>query len=170
MKATFLLCLVLLAAGLSGCSTHRPSVLPVAYHNSRYNLTFYLPADWHGYLVQTRQWNGITYAQATDRDEVVTHGQMIDILRGAQGKTGKPYQDIPIFIFTRQQWDDMHHGKFVDDQYAGGVIYEMWHNDDYVFGISSRFNVDDSVPGWDVAQKNVDQNCAAHPMPHLYPE
>lgn len=169
MKLNLLCLMFFLAAVLSSCSINHPSGLPVAYHNSRYDLTFYLPPDWRGHSVATEQWNGQTYVPTKDRDETVAHGPVIELLRSPPTKSAPPYQDIPIMIFTRQQWDDLHHGKY-DAAGAGGSIYELWHNDKYVFGIHSRYNWNDSVLGWDAAQKIVDQNCVAHPTLHLYSE
>jgi hypothetical protein len=97
---------------------------------------------------------------------VLARGPII-VLRSPQWGTNNLCQDIPVYIFTRQQWDDIHHGKY-GAAGAGGVIYELWHNDKYVFGIHSRYNADDSVNGWKEAQDIVNQNCTAHPEPHLH--
>jgi hypothetical protein len=170
MNPKFLLCLALvLGGGLFGCSTayNQLSGLPIRYHNSQYDLTLYLPTDWKGYSVLTDEWEGETYLPEKDKDVVLARGPIIE-LRNPQWKTNDLYQDIPIFIFTRQQWDDIHLGKY-DAVGAGGIIYELWHNGKYVFGIHSRYNSDDSVKGWKEAQDIVNQNCAAHPEPTLYP-
>jgi hypothetical protein len=116
--------------------------------------------------VLTEQWEGETYLREKDTDVVLARGSII-VLRNPQWETNNLYQDIPIYIFTRQQWDDIYPGKY-DAAGAGGVIYELWHNDKYVFGIHSRFNTDDSVNGWKEVQDTVNQNCAAHPEPHLH--
>ncbi len=169
MKSKLILCLVLvLSGGLFGCSTtqNHPSGLPIRYHNTQYDFTFYLPESWKGYSVLTDQWEGITYLEKEDKDAVLARGPII-LLRNPQWKTNKPYQDIPIYIFTRQQWDDDKSGK-LSAEGAGGIIYELWHNDKYVFGIHSRFNANDSVPGWDEAQNIVNTNTAAHSEPHLH--
>jgi hypothetical protein len=164
MKPKLLLGLALVLSGVwFGCST---AALPIRYHNAQYDLAFYLPTDWKNYSVLTQQWNGEKYAP--DKDAVVTmaHGSII-VLRNPQWKTNNLYQDIPICIFTRQQWDDINLGKYYA-QGAGGVIYELWHNDKYVFCIHSRYNANDSVNGWKEVQDIVNQNCAAHPEPHLH--
>ena len=170
MNFKLILCLALvLGGGLFGCSTNTPNQrasLPLHYHNAQYDFTFYLPADWQGYSVLIDEWEGETYLAKKDADVVLARGPII-VLRNPQWKTNNLHQDIPIDVFTRQQWDDIHLGKY-DAVGAGGVIYELWHNDKYVFGMHSRYNADDSVNGWKEVQDIVNQNCAAHPEPHLH--
>jgi hypothetical protein len=168
MKPKLILCLALvLSGGLFGCATnHQLTGLPIRYHNAQCDFTFYLPASWQDYSILTQQWEGEKYLPEKDKDVVLARGSII-VLRNPQWKTNSLYQDIPIYIFTRQQWDDTNLGKYYA-QGAGGVIYELWHNDKYVFCIHSRYNTDDSVNGWKEVQDIVNQNCAAHPEPHLH--
>lgn len=177
MNAKTLLVLAFaLSGGLIGCSTtvsnvglkapNHPLGLPVFYRSAQYDFTFFLPASWQGYSVLAQQWDGETYLPAVDRGAIVEHGPVI-VLRHSQWKPDKRYQDIPVLVFTRRQWDAEHHGKFVIG--AGGVDEEIAHNPSYVFAISSRFNADDSVKGWEGAGRIVDQNTGIN-APHLYPE
>jgi hypothetical protein len=162
---------LMLAGLLIGCSTtqHHPADLPVRYHNAKYDLTFYLPTSWRDYSVLGEQWDGETYLPDKDKDVVLTHGPII-VLRNPLWKTDDQYQDIPIYIFTRQQWTDDKTGNFSAEG-AGGVLYELWHNDKYVFGMHSRtFGFDTDLKDWPKAAKIVDQNCAFHSTSHLYPE
>jgi hypothetical protein len=171
MKPKLLLCLALiLAVGLIGCSTvqNHPAGLPIRYHNSKFDLTFYLPASWRGYSVLTEHWDGGTYSSEKDMDIALARG-LIVVLRNPLWKTNDLYQDIPIYVFTRRQWDDMHLGKY-DAAGAGGLIYELWHNDKYVFGIHSRAFWEEELKDTREAENIVDQNCALHTAPHLYPE
>jgi hypothetical protein len=158
---------VLLATGCGSLNApNRPSGLPLRYHNAQYDFTFFLPASWQGYSVLPQQWEA--QIRSADTREVVgsEHGPVI-VLRDPHWKASEPYQDIPILVFTRSQWDAEHQGKFFP--YAGGVIFEMQHNDNYVFGIYSRFNADDTVKGWKEADDIVTRNQAANAT-HLYPE
>ena len=155
-----------------GCSTtqNHPAGLPVRYHNAKYDLTFYLPQNWKGYSVLTEHWDGETYLADKDKDVVLARGPII-VLRNRLWKTNDQCQDIPIYIFTRQQWTDDKTGKSSAEG-AGGVIYELWHNDRYVFGIHSRtFGFNTDLKDWRETENIVNQNSAAHsPKPHLYPE
>ncbi len=166
----WLLCLALVfSGGLLGCSMSHDQLsnLPVRYHNAQYALTFDLPDDWRAYSVLMSQWDGEKYSPGKDTEIVVAHGPII-ILRNPQWKANAIYQDIPIYVFTHQQWNDINLGKYGSPVVAGGVIYELWHNNKYVFGIHSRYNANDSVPGWKEVENIVNQNCTAHPEPHLH--
>jgi hypothetical protein len=171
MKTEIVLLLAFaLSGGLFGCSTTDGNVrlaVPVRYQDSRYDLTFALPSGWQGYEVLKQQWEGQTYLAAMDKTTVPEQGPVI-VLRHPQWTAGNPSQDIPILVFTRGQWDSLHHGNFTI--YAGGVVYELWHNQKYVFGIHSRYNADDSATGWREAQDVVERNSKIHDTPHLYPE
>jgi hypothetical protein len=172
MKLKSFLCLALVLAGvLLGCSTipNHPDDLPIVYRNQQYVFIFSLPADWHGYTVVIQHWDGETYLPDKDKDVVLANGPII-VLRNPLWKTEDLYQDIPIYVFTRRQWDDMHLGKY-DAAGAGGVVFELWHNDKYVFGIHSRtFGYNEDLKDWRKTEDIVDRNCAAHPGKHLYPE
>ena len=86
-----------------------------------------------------------------------------------QWQTNDLYQDIPINVFTHQQWTEEQQGKMWPDISAGGVIYELWDNRNYVFAMSSRYDAQDDVKGWQEAADIIATNCAAHPGPPLYP-
>ena len=158
--------MALLASGCANAPTH-PSALPLCYHNKEYALVFFLPASWQGYSVLLQQWEGISYSPAKDATAVTAQGPMI-VLRNPQWKADDPYQDIPIMVFTRSQWDSNKQGRFGIG--AGGFDEEMWHNQKYVFGMSSRYNAADDVKGWKEVADIVEQNHAAHNMPRLYPQ
>jgi hypothetical protein len=155
----------LLAAGCGGLKApDQPAALPVRHHDAQYDFTFFLPADWHGYSVRVEQWE-VSAAPSTNA-VAPAHGPRI-ILRHPQWRAGAPYQDIPIDVFTRAQWEDAWRtGNFPTG--AGGLEYEITHNGKYVFGIHSRFAADDSVNGWEEAFKAADWNMNAG-RPHLHP-
>jgi hypothetical protein len=168
MNSKLILCLTFVLSGeLFGCSTadKQLSSLSVHYHSAEYNLMFYLPATWKGYSVLLGQWDGETYLPEKDKVAEVARGP-ITTLRDPNWETNHVCQDIPIYVFTRGQWDDIHRGKY-DAVGAGGVIFELWHNDKYVFGIHSRYNENDSLEGWKDAQQILNKNCDAHSEPHL---
>ena len=158
---------------LAGCASmdvaSRPSGLPVRYHSARYDLTFYLPASWRDYSVWVQQLDDERYSPAEDRQVIVGHTPMIT-LRHPQWQASAPYQDIPILVFTRAQWDALHHGKLWPSIFAGGVMDELWHSQRFVFAMSSRYNAADEVRDWKEVTEIVEQNRAANKMPRLYPE
>jgi hypothetical protein len=132
-------------------------------------LTFFLPVNWQGYSALVQQWDGVHYSPPVDKVIVVGHGAMI-VLRHPQWKASAPSQDIPILVFTLAQWDALHHGKLWPSQFAGGVMEEIWHNRQYVFGMSSRCAFEETVGRWKETADIVEQNLAANKMPHLYPD
>src|SRR5690348_9087663 len=102
--------LALLATDCVNAPNH-PSALPLCYHNKEYGLTFFLPANWQGYSVLVQQWEGISYLPARDTTALIAHGPMI-VLRHPQRKGDDPYQDIPIMVFTLNQWESDKQGGF----------------------------------------------------------
>jgi hypothetical protein len=158
--------MALLASGCANAPTH-PSALPLCYHNKEYGLVVFLPPSWQGYSVLLQQWEGISYLPAKDVTAVTAQGRMI-VLRHPQWRADDPYQDIPIMVFTRSEWDSDKQGRFGIG--AGGFDEEMWHNQKYVFGMSSRYNAADDVKSWKEVADIVEQNHAANSLPRLYPQ
>jgi hypothetical protein len=130
----------------------------VLYHNSEYGLDFSLPESWRGYSVLVQRWESSAHKPALDQDVTVGHRPVI-VLRNPAWRADDPRQDIPILVFTREQWA----ADMQDGIYAGGVTYEISHNGRFVFGIHSRFNWDESVKGTEEAGEIVDRNEAAGP-------
>jgi hypothetical protein len=152
----------------SGGDAEEPNdvaALPVHYRNVKCDFTFSLPAGWHGYSVLIQEWEGQTYLRRTDSLAVTERGPLI-VLRHPQWKEKSRRQDIPILVFTRSQWRAREQGKFTTD--TGGFDEEIGHNRNYVFAVSSRFNADDSVDGWNEARETVERNQALN-GPQLYP-
>ena len=160
---------VLLTTGCGSLNApNQPSDLPLRYHNAQYDLTFFLQASWRGYSVLVQQLDDERYLPTEDKQVLVGHTPMIT-LRHPRWQASTPYQDIPILVFTRAQWDALHHGKLWPSLFAGGVMDELWHNQGFVFAMSSRYNWGELTGAKEVADI-VEQNRASNKMPHLYPE
>jgi hypothetical protein len=156
------LTVALLGAGCGNIGAQfQPSTLPLCYRNDKYDLTFFLPASWQGYSVLLQQWDGVAYSPAADKTIVTGHGMMIT-LRHPQWTAKAPYQDIPILVFTHAQWDALNAGKLWPSFFAGGTIEELWQTQKYVFAMSSRYALDDSVKEWKETTDIVQRNHAAH--------
>ena len=156
--------ILLLASGCGNMGvTRHLSGLPLLYHNKHYGLAFCLPASWQGYSVLAEQWEGETYVLAKDELLITERGPII-VLRHPEWRDDRPSQDIPLLVFTRRQWQAMREGKFSVG--VGGVWEEVMHNSMYVFAISSRFNANDSLSGWQEATHLVERNRAGN-APHL---
>jgi hypothetical protein len=167
MKKFFSACA--LAVLLSGCESDnvpkRSAELPVRYHNAKYGLTFALPAGWRGYSLVMQEWVGRQSDNKTGEIIRTERGPEI-VLRHPKWTASNPRQDIPIRVFTRAQWEDVHQEIVWID--AGGTTDEICHNRNYVFGVHGRFNWGEAT-GWEETSKIVDQNRAAN-GPRLYPE
>ncbi len=161
------------ALWLTGCSTTpgsvHPAGLPVRFRDERYGLTFYLPAAWRGYSVSVQQLDDERYSPG-GATQIVVGNTSMSVLRHPQWQPNAPYQDIPILVFTRDQWDAFHHGELWPSLFAGGTIDELWHNGRFVFAMWSRYNAADEVRGWREVAAVVEQNRAAHGVTRLYPQ
>ncbi len=160
---------VLLTTGCGSLNApNQPSSLPLQYHNAQYDFTFFLPASWRGYSVSVQQLDDERYSPTEDRQILVGRTPMITF-RHPRWQASTPCQDIPILVFTRAQWDALHHGELWPSLFAGGVMDELWHNQGFVFAMSSRYNWGELTGAKEVADI-VEQDRASNKMPHLYPE
>ena len=170
---SFLQISVVVTVLATGCTSMnvacQPTGIPLRYHDAGYGLTFSLPTSWRGYSVSVQQLDDETYSPAEDRRILVGHTPMIT-LRHPRWQVSAPHQDIPILVFTRDQWNALHHGALWPSLFAGGVMDELWHDHDFVFVMSSRYNAADEVSGWKEVAEIVAQNRAANQMQRLYPE
>jgi hypothetical protein len=160
----------LLAAGCASLDVaSRPSGLRLRYYDARSGLTFFLPTSWRNYSVSTQQMEDQGYSSSEDKDITVGYTPMIT-LRHPQWQASVPYQDIPILVFTRAQWDALHNGELWPSLFAGGLMVELWHSERFVFAMSNRYNWADEMRGCKEVAKIVEQNRAANKMPDLYPD
>jgi hypothetical protein len=104
-----------------------PQANATEYLNNKYGFKFSLPDSWKGYSIIEGEWNGNT-----------VRGPEISI-RNPRWTQQKPYQDIPIMIFTLQQWDDMQQDKF----HIGAAPINpsmLNYSSNYVFALPARYN------------------------------
>ena len=109
-----------------------PNPLVVEYQNGEYRFNFPLPDSWKGFSIVTSTWEGTLGVKR------IATGTIISI-RNPLWTSEKPYQDIPIMIFTLQQWNDMSADKF----HIGAAPIspsELGRNTNYVFALPARYN------------------------------
>lgn len=114
-------------------SSGRQSI--IVYQNSQYGFNFKLPVSWMGYTILTSQWNGT--ANSTG-GTVAETGPIISI-RNPEWTTKTPRQDIPIMVFTLNQWNSLKQGVF----HIGAAPMdpsELGRNNYYVFALPARYN------------------------------
>lgn len=118
----------------------------VVYENGQYGFRIRLPKDWEGYSVVTDAWEGYT----PEPYAIVEHGPLISI-RHPQWSSQNPRQDIPIMVFTTEQWSDLHAEKF----HIGAAPMNpsaLNRNAAYVFALPARYNY--AFPaGWEDVER-----------------
>lgn len=103
------------------------------YNNSEYGFSFTLPDSWEGYQIVLDSWEGID----TDQQQV-ENGQIL-LIRHPAWTEEKPRQDIPIMIFTLEQWSLLENGEFhIGAAPIGPTL--LGQNNKYVFALPARYN------------------------------
>jgi hypothetical protein len=146
MKKYFLLVLtiVLIAAGCNNKATQPPSQAPnneqsssntIKYSNNEYGFTFDLPKSWEGYQIITDKWQG---QSTTQPNQNIAEGPQLNI-RHPQWTIDNPRQDIPIMVFTLEQWNNLQTEKFHVGAAPVGPS-ELARNNKYIFALPARYN------------------------------
>jgi len=110
---------------------------PLAYENNKYGFRFSLPESWNGYTIVTDKWEGLALDDSGNA-KVVETGPIVSI-RHPQWTAEDPRQDIPIMIFTLDQWNLMQQEKFHIGAAPVGPS-ELGRNAEYVFALPARYN------------------------------
>jgi hypothetical protein len=124
------------------------------YRNKHYGFSFSLPMSWKGYRILVEQWNG-GVIDGTARLQGSESGPLIRI-RNPRWTEQDPYQDIPIMIFTQDQWDLIESDSLVVSAAPFGPG-EIGRNATYVFAIPPRYNYADAK-GQDEVSEILDHN------------
>ena len=106
---------------------------PVVYKNTKYGFNFYLPADWEGYTVVNETWEGTP----TDGGAKQTGPEII--LSSPQWTQDTPYQDIPLLVFTHEQWAQAA-SENLSVSAAPIPPTVLGVNAKYVFALPARYN------------------------------
>ncbi len=127
---------------------HRPSqntaattepghTFPVVYKNSQYGFSFSLPESWTGYEIVVGSWEGYTLTDSPGVRSAWT-GPMLSI-RHPKWTAQDRRQDIPIMIFTLEEWNALQQEKF----HIGAAPMnpsELARGDNHVFALPARYN------------------------------
>ncbi|KPU46088.1 hypothetical protein OXPF_01980 [Oxobacter pfennigii] len=105
---------------------------PVVYENIRYGFQFHLPETWKGYSIIEEQWEG------TSGTDIIEAGPQL-LIRHPDWSQKDPHQDIPIMIFTFEQWDALNEGDFFVSAAPIGPS-KLGSNSKYVFALPARYN------------------------------
>jgi hypothetical protein len=109
----------------------------ITYKNTKYGFDFLLPGSWTGYTIVSEKWEGLPAGDSSGEKDIET-GPMLSI-RHPLWTQEKPRQDIPIMIFTLEQWNMLQQDKF----HIGAAPInpsELGRNSGYVFALPARYN------------------------------
>jgi hypothetical protein len=122
----------------------------IVYTNKEFGFIFNLPASWQGYAIIEDNWEG----QYID-DAATDNGPMLYI-RHPQWTEQNPRQDIPIMVFTYDQWD-MIQKERLSVGAAPIPPRELGRNAGYVFALPARYNF--AFPsGYEEVEKILESN------------
>ncbi|MGI6605313.1 MAG: hypothetical protein ACOX2S_09905 [bacterium] len=108
-----------------------------AYENNQYGFRFSLPRSWEDYSIVSDNWEGYT-PDGPQGYQVVATGPIV-IIRHPEWTEENPRQDIPIMVFTLDQWEKLERGEFHIGAAPIGPS-ELGRNDRYVFALPARYN------------------------------
>ncbi len=117
-------------------SAAAPMPTPIVYRNIQYGFCFRLPADWKGYTIVTEQWRGTVFTPDGSSQEGIVYGPQLSI-RNPKWTKEELYQDIPIMVFTPEQWQMVEDVKMAVSAAPIGPS-ELGHSNKYVFALPPR--------------------------------
>lgn len=109
----------------------------IVFENTQYGFRFKMPGSWSNFTVVAEQWEGLSIGGSTE-DKIVETGHVINI-RHPLWTAQSPRQDIPIMIFSIDQWDLLKKEKFHIGAAPVGPK-EIGRNGKYVFALPARYN------------------------------
>ncbi len=141
-------------AQAASASSNKPAPAPpstIVYHNKQYGFCFVLPASWKGFTVVTEQWRGTVFSSGQ-----VVHGPQL-LIRNPKWTKERPYQDIPIMVFTPAQWQQV---VAVTMSVSAAPIgpAKMGENSRYVFALPPRWIGFTDALGQDEVNSWMEQN------------
>lgn len=107
----------------------------IKYTNTEYSFNFSLPKSWKGYSIISKAWEGnIIDSQISEK----VQGPEI-LIRHPLWTSANPRQDIPIMIFTQDQWNLIQQEKLSLGAAPIGPS-ELGRNSKYIFALPARYN------------------------------
>ena len=74
----------------------------VEYRNEQYAFGITFPSDWSGYSVVAGTWQGQTQDEQGETRDAYTGPEII--MRHRRWTAAAPWQDIPVMVFTHDEW------------------------------------------------------------------
>ena len=110
----------------------------IVYRNTQYGFYFTLPESWKGYSIVSSLWEGLALGEQQNGQTVVETGPIISI-RDPKWTAQTPRQDIPIMVFTLDQWNSLQQEVFHIGAAPIGPS-ELGRNNSYVLALPARYN------------------------------
>lgn len=121
----------------------------IVYENNQYGFRFKLPVSWQDYSIIEDEWVGEANGKVTEKGPILS-------IRHPEWTTEHPRQDIPIMVFTIEQWESMQSENF----HVGAAPIgpkELARNEKYVFALPARYNFA-FLPGYEEVEEIVERN------------
>jgi hypothetical protein len=135
-----------------------PAATSLEYVNKTYGFRFTLPKNWKGYSIIDSKWRG-GILSGPNANQIET-GPVLSI-RHPLWTEKTPRQDIPIMIFTLDQWKLIEQDNLSVSAAPIGPS-ELGRNAKYVFALPARYNFA-YLPGYEEVEKII-QSKALHPF------
>ncbi len=103
------------------------------YRNEEYGFEIILLDSWAGYSILTESWNGITL----DNNSAKYEGPKI-IIRNPNWSDNEIWQDIPILVFTKYEWQLVEQGNLNISAAPVGPE-KLGENEKYIFALPPRW-------------------------------
>lgn len=143
----------------------KPAKAPtsVIYRNMQYGFCFLLPESWKGFTIVTEQWQGTVFSSGQ-----TVHGPQL-LIRNPKWTQENPYQDIPIMVFTPEEWQQV---VKVEMSVSAAPIgpAKLGQNSHYVFALPPRWIGFDDSAGQDEVNSWMEQNRLQTPCGHTSTE
>lgn len=110
---------------------------PAIYSNIQYGFNFSLPDSWRNFSIVSDTWEGS--APGGQIEGAITESGPLLSIRHPQWTSQNQRQDIPILVFTHDQWNSLQQGKFHIGATPVGPS-ELGRNISYVFALPARYN------------------------------
>ncbi len=134
----------------TGTSAELPP--PVEYRDPAFGFSIALPDSWDGYAVTSEMWNGYTQDELVG-DVMIEQGPLI-IIHHPLSTPEQPRQEIPIMVFTIQQWESLQEGTWWVSAAPIGPN-ELARNGSYVFALPPRYNYA-FLEGWEEVERIIE--------------
>jgi hypothetical protein len=120
----------------------------VEYRDPAHGFRISLPETWRGFSIRLGDWQGMKIGD--QGDEAAASGPLVAIVH-PDATPQEPRQDIPIMVFTRDQWSELQNG----DWHIGAAPIgpsELGRNSRYVLALPARYNY--AFPeGWEEVEQ-----------------